>query len=728
MYYFPDSQDSNSKNPYIFPIPPKNISEFTIMEKLGEEVHGSVYRAKHKGNGKTYALKIINQEYFQNKENNPKRREGIDYIIKNKEINYLREKTILYNLTKMNYSHVIKLYADFEDSKSRYLVMELVEGKKLENIIDMNSNNGYISENIIINILTQLLEILKYLHDTVHIIHRNIKPDTIILGPNNQIKLLDFGFAAYLVNDKVQLVSNRSIKGDLCYAPPEIIFPSRYPQYDYKIDIFSLGFTIYSLMNPSKNNKLNLPQDTKNSNGKFERININLINSFYSNWLIKFVELLYSKNPAERPTAKGALILLKELQNNPNKTLIYKDLKKENNKSNKEILNTLLQRAPEIPLTISINNTLVGENKKMLNNNKNKGNNINDIQNTNQLKNNEEYLQPKMGTDNKILTSIESIFRILYRLDLLKYIEEKFQSMFQNYRGNIKDLFIYKFHEMLEATKKYEEGQINKNNYEQMLTNFMKNLFIKNSSGFSGIRPIILFYMMFSVFKDEFSKYFSDIYQNNIFDSIIKNNYSPFNCILPMNNNTVYKTINSIILNFKSKYKGPFVDNFCFVLLCVSKCPKCSNLFGISKSYISEFLQLDVPYNQNNLINIINDYFSQKINDGNYECSNCGTKGKKARQILCLNLPNYLLLEFEDKNTVIFSDIISIPLYDGKQYKYQYVASIYKKKVNSITSFVSVIKTNKGYDYCSDECVQQCSQKIVNSENPSLALYKKVKN
>ena len=748
MSYFQNPQLFNNFNSYKFNVPPKNISEFSIMEQLGKGAHGSVHRVQHKKNGKIYALKSINQDFFKNKESDPKRKENMDYVIKGREIDYLREKTILYDLTNRNYSHVIKLYADFEDNQSRYLVMELAQGKKLENLKDEIPNNGYLSENLIINILTQLLEILKYLHDTVHIIHRDIKPDNIILDQNNQIKLLDFGLAVYLVNNKSQLVSNRSIKGALRYVPPEILFPSKPPEYDYKVDIFSLGFTMYSLMNPSNTNKPNLPQDTKNEYGNIERTDNVLVNSFYKTWLIEFVQTLYSKDPANRPTAEGALNFLKEFQVNPNLNLLYNNLKKEkNNKTNVENLNFILRRDSGIPKNMAIMNNInnnIFNNIPMANNMNDSVkqimpyNNMNQVINKNVTRSNsqsipqltsiEEFLQPNMGTDNKILTSLKSIFRIYYRLDIMKFIEAQLQSIFSNSKNNIMDLFIYKFYEMLEATKKYENNLMNKINYEQMLTNFKRILFIKNSSGISGIRPIIILYMISSVFKDEFQQYFNDIYENNIFDSIIQTNYFSFNCILPINNPIVYQTISNIILNFKNRYKGPFVDNFCFILLYLSRCPQCNNLFGISKSHIGHFLQLDVPYYKSNLINIINDYFSRKIKDGNYKCSNCGTQGKKASQIVCLNLPEYLFLEFEDKNIVLFSDIICIPLYNGQLQNYQYVASIYKKTVNSIVSFVSMIKTGNSYVFCSDESVQQCFPTMANSENPSLALYKKVLN
>ena len=104
------------------------------------------------------------------------------------------------------------MYADFEDDNYRYLVMEFIEGTYLHELKGNIQNRGYIDQNLVINIITQLLETLEYLHDTCHIIHRNIKPDNIIIEKNNNIKLINFGLSAYLMNPNKQLVSNKSLK------------------------------------------------------------------------------------------------------------------------------------------------------------------------------------------------------------------------------------------------------------------------------------------------------------------------------------------------------------------------------------------------------------------------------------------------------------------------------------------------------------------------------------
>ena len=161
---------------------PLSIQDFEFMGNSGGGQHGTVFKAKYKydQNQTFYALKRIPQSRFLK---NPNEKENQN------EIDYLREKTILYDLTKRDCPNVIKLYGDFEDSQYRYLVLEYFQGKGLNKLKDNFNPNGYVSEAKVIIILTKLLETLKFLHNECKIIHRDIKPDNIMIDSNNNIKL-----------------------------------------------------------------------------------------------------------------------------------------------------------------------------------------------------------------------------------------------------------------------------------------------------------------------------------------------------------------------------------------------------------------------------------------------------------------------------------------------------------------------------------------------------------
>ena len=243
---------------------PLSFNDFIILQKIGEGYFGSVYKVQYKKDMQIYAIK----SYDKSK------------ATKDSAVDYIREKAILYDLNQRGNSSIVKLYADFEDLRTRNLVMECVEGTTLKKL--RGNFNGYVPQKDITNILYQLLETLQFLHDKCHIVHRDIKPDNIIIQKNNKIKLLDFGISAYLENPNKILVSQKSFKGQKHYIAPEILLLPPPFNYDYKIDIFALGFTMYSVMNPTNNSdEDNLPKKTEGVQGMFSRRNVYIKNDFY---------------------------------------------------------------------------------------------------------------------------------------------------------------------------------------------------------------------------------------------------------------------------------------------------------------------------------------------------------------------------------------------------------------------------------------------------------------
>ena len=617
-----------------------SLKDFDLIEKLGSGAHASVFKAKHKQTGKIYALKEIKQS---------------DLDRKDKEIDFIRETSILYDLSKQNCPYINKLYADFQDENYKFLVLEYFEGKTLEQLqSNYFSQNKYIPENLVIHILTKLLEALKYLHDTCKIINRNIKPDNIMIDRDNNIKIINFCLAAYLENQNDILVSKKSFKGPVRFVAPEILL-SNPRNYDYKIDIFSLGFTIYSIMNPSKSNLCNLPCITEKKNGVFSRIDTNINNTFYSKRLIEFVKSLYENDQNKRPTASEALNILKN------------------------ILNEL------------------------------------------QINNNEE--EEYLFKENIGISSMKMLLQIFNKMDQMQNIKTQLNSLFSSCLLNYKDFFIYSFNDIFDTINKFENGYINQINYTYLINEFIRKTYI-NSTGIIGTDPIHFYYMMVSIFKNECKKYFHNIIQNKIFDEIINNNYSDFSNLVPMNNPNAYNQIVQLILDFKNNYKGPLIDNFFFLILTVSKCPSCDNFYEM-KNKISSFILIDSKIPKNNISQLINDYFSPKIGSENFNCNYCGVENKCLKRLYCLNLPNYLVLGFKDKNIINFDENIILPLYNGKMSLYHYYAGIYKSANNANSDYSAVIKNGNHYLLYSNDKVEECNENYINLHYPYLVIYKK---
>ena len=707
---------TNIKNQFKTPL---SFNDFEVLREIGSGYFASVYRVRYKIDGQIYAIK----RYDKSKDK------------KESELDYYREKAILYDLNKRGYPSIVKLYADFEDNVSRNLVMECVEGITLQK--KRGNMNGYVPQNEVINILTQLLETLQFLHEKCNIIHRDIKPSNIIIQKDNKIKLLDFGISVYMKNLDQNLVSKKSVKGELHYVAPEIlmIMYGSPTNYDYKMDIFSLGFTMYSFMNPTNNeDEVNLPQLTIKNKGSHERQDLFIQNNFYEPWLIDFVELLYDNDQMIRPSAADALKLLKKFQTNPQTTYLFNKLKNNNRQENVKNINLIFRRMDSNAVN-SMSNVAPIPNPMV-----NSAQQMNNMFNTNmpsinlhrinsveiQKKNRMEpiFLNNNMGKENRVISSMKSLLQVLYHLDNMNYIKAQILSLFSNTKIDYSPFFIHYFYQILNNVQPANCGQlINQVNYTQYINQFIQRVFINNKSGISGTRPIILFYMITSIIRDDFLNipYFNG-YQNNIFDYMIQSNFSILNNLIPMTNPLVYNSVSQAIYNFKNNYKGHFVDNFYFFILSVSTCPNCNNLFGV-RTQLSQFLQLEVKNPQNNISDLVSYYFCPKLGYGNYNCQNCGLKGQKTKNIYCLNLPNYLILEFEDKNAVNFSDNIFVPLFNGNNITYQFSSGIYKIKKNDISDFVAVFKTGNNYYFYSDDKIEQCPKEYINLQCPSLAIY-----
>ncbi|HEY9703355.1 MAG TPA: serine/threonine-protein kinase, partial [Allocoleopsis sp.] len=149
--------------------------------------------------------------------------------------------------------------------KLHCIVMEKIEGENLKNWLQTHRNNQGISEKLAINWMRQLLDILNHIHPGY--LHRDIKPDNIILKNNGQLVLIDFG-AVKEITSRSQLpshISSHTTIGTLGYTSPE---QNDYSgefneQLPYQSDYFSLGCTFVHLLTgkpphkfEAKNNKL----------------------------------------------------------------------------------------------------------------------------------------------------------------------------------------------------------------------------------------------------------------------------------------------------------------------------------------------------------------------------------------------------------------------------------------------------------------------------------------
>lgn len=152
---------------------------------------------------------------------------------------YLKIRSEIENLKKLEHPTVIKLYEYFEDEKRIYLVLEKCNGGEL---FDEVFKNKYLNEKSAAIIAKQLFSVTAYLHDNF-IVHRDLKPENILLEDKQDylnIKLIDFG-AATLFEPNIKLTE---MIGSAFYISPEV---TRY-NYNELCDEWSCGVIIYILL------------------------------------------------------------------------------------------------------------------------------------------------------------------------------------------------------------------------------------------------------------------------------------------------------------------------------------------------------------------------------------------------------------------------------------------------------------------------------------------------
>lgn len=139
----------------------------------------------------------------------------------------------------LNHPNIVQIYDVGEDDGNFYIVMEYIKGQTLKQII---KKRGHLSLAETIDIMSQLTDGLSHAHES-YIIHRDIKPQNIMVLDDGMVKITDFGIA--MAVNASDLTQTNSVMGSVHYLPPE---QASGRGSTIKSDIYSLGIVMYEML------------------------------------------------------------------------------------------------------------------------------------------------------------------------------------------------------------------------------------------------------------------------------------------------------------------------------------------------------------------------------------------------------------------------------------------------------------------------------------------------
>ncbi len=197
---------------------------YEIIKLIGEGGMANVYLAMDNILNRKVAIKILRGDLS-----------GDEKFIRR----FQREALSVSNLSHPN---IVEVYDVGEEDGQHYIVMEYIEGKTLKQLI---KKRGSLTLEEVIDIMCQLADGLAHAHEA-YIIHRDIKPQNILILDNGIVKITDFGIAMAI--NATQLTQTNSVMGSVHYLPPE---QANGKGATIKSDIYSLGILMYELLTSS---------------------------------------------------------------------------------------------------------------------------------------------------------------------------------------------------------------------------------------------------------------------------------------------------------------------------------------------------------------------------------------------------------------------------------------------------------------------------------------------
>ncbi|KAH9975652.1 kinase-like domain-containing protein [Russula compacta] len=213
---------------------PKVIGLWKIGRTIGKGSSGRVRIARHSKTGQYAAVKIVSKTALVNSRRSI---QGLDEHADRILLGIEREIVIM---KLIDHPNIMRLYDVWETSTELYLILEYVEGGEL---FDYLCKRGRLSTSEALGYFQQIIAAIDYCH-RFNIAHRDLKPENLLLDQDKNIKVADFGMAAWQMNNTNGLL--RTACGSPHYAAPEVIEGRAYN--GSSSDIWSCGVILFALL------------------------------------------------------------------------------------------------------------------------------------------------------------------------------------------------------------------------------------------------------------------------------------------------------------------------------------------------------------------------------------------------------------------------------------------------------------------------------------------------
>jgi len=201
-------------------------NRYRIVSMLGQGGMGAVYRAWDMRLDVVVAVKEMTAQ------------PGLDALTLGELRQQFQQEAM--TLARLNHAHLVRVTDFFDEGKNAYLVMDFVEGESLSHRIEQG---GGLPEAQVLEWADQLLSALAYCHSQ-GIIHRDIKPQNVIIRPDGRAVLVDFGLVKFWDPRDPRTRTAIHAMGTPEYAPPEQ-YDTQMGHTDPRTDVYSLGATMY---------------------------------------------------------------------------------------------------------------------------------------------------------------------------------------------------------------------------------------------------------------------------------------------------------------------------------------------------------------------------------------------------------------------------------------------------------------------------------------------------